>query len=271
MKKTVTNYLMNKTEIDELTMREGDPALLFVNSARDNKFGEIYLFNKFGYATGSSLSFNSDITDHYTEKNFAIQDHWSLAPKFYTLSGFVGEVVYTPPKGWATWVEENITDYLKPLSIISPVLSSYTQTAINTTSSLQSSIQRYGQMAKQIFQGVTGTNTRNQSNQQYVAKLLEKIRDERLLVTIYTPYGEYENMAIMSVNMRQDAITKYRSSVEVQMKQWRDTETISRSATTDELSSLSAIQKQTEQNNGVATEQKSEFSSTAYKLLMLGQ
>lgn len=271
LKKTVTNYLMNTDEINELALKEGDPALLFVNSTKDNKFGEIYLFNKFGFCTGSSLVLNSEITDHYTEKNYSIQDHWALSPKMYTLSGYVGEVIYTPPKGWANWVEANITDYLKPLTVISPVLSSYTQSAINLTAQLQSSLQRYGKIARQIFQTITKTNTSNQSNQQYVARLLEKIREERILVNIYTPYGEYENMAIMSINIRQDAFTKYRSTLEIQMKQWRDTETITRKATKDELSDLSGMQKQTEQNNGVATEQKTEFSSTAYKLLMFGQ
>ena len=35
----------------------------------------------------------SDITDHYTENNTAIQDHWALKPEKITLKNYQGELV----------------------------------------------------------------------------------------------------------------------------------------------------------------------------------
>jgi hypothetical protein len=44
---------------------------------------------------------DSDITDHYVEQNYAVQDHIALKPLRFTLRGLVGELVDSTPNALA--------------------------------------------------------------------------------------------------------------------------------------------------------------------------
>lgn len=230
------------------------PALLFSNSKDSTKLGDLYLFDNFGIAGGNTINASSDITTHYVEDNSSIQDHWALAPVTYNLTGFIGEVIYQPPSKMTNWVQNKVTNYLEPLTIISPTVSSYVNSAMNVVHQIETNYQKYSQYAENIvksFNAMQGITTQP-SNQYNVYQQLKKLRDERILVEIYTPYGILKNMAIINITMTQDENTKYKSSIQVQLQEYRKVSTIVRQATQPEVATLVASQKQAEVNTGQA-------------------
>lgn len=256
----ITNFLGDTSVRDE----DKTGALLFTNSKNDNKFGQVYLFSRFGVCQNNSFSVQSEITSNFTEENYAIQDHWSIKPKQYSLSGLIGEIVYNPPTKFKSFVQKGL-DTIKPLSILSPTLDSYTQSIANVAQAVESSVDRYTQIAKQAFQNFNNIISDRTSNQEFVKEQLQDLMENRQLCTVYTPYGQIDNLAIIGINISQGADTKYQSTLEVQFQEWRSTEILSRKATKDELSEWAAIQQSIETNNGVAATQNTELSSTLYK------
>lgn len=217
------------------------PATLFINSLEGSKYGQIYLFSQFGQANTSSLSLNSQITTHYTEENYAVNDHWALEPEKYTLTGLIGELIYRPAKGWSSKVIQPIKNYLAPLGAISPTFDNYTQSAINITNAVEESFKRYENIAKKALRSIGLGDSLKVANQQFVIQQLKDIRDSRQLISIYTPYGTFDNMAIVSINANQEG-SKYQSSLEIQLQRWRTNGSETRGATKEEKSMLAKTQ-----------------------------
>lgn len=242
-----------------LNFEDTTPAILFANSTNNNKFGEIYLFSDFGISESNSLAINSDITVHYTEENNTLNDHWAVQPLQYTLRGLIGEVVYTPPSTFTNFVDTAVGDYLSPIGFLAPTFDTYTSSIINIGQQVEASLTRYIDIAKLALNNIKGTKTQ-ETNQQYVVNTLQNLVLNRQLVTIYTPYGEYSNMAIKTVNISQEK-TKFQSSIEITLQQWRNAETITRQATAEEKSFISQVQSATTKEMGQAGTSRIEKST----------
>ena len=256
----VIDFLSNKTEQEELDKLNNQPALLFEN--KEGKFGNIYLFKKFGSETTNTLKLSSNITTQYMENNVSAQDHWAIAPASYTLTGLIGEVLYKKKIKNTEVRQRELTDYLKPLRILSPTFDTLTQSAINKTEAIESSLERYGEIAQQIFSDVKNLETRT-SNQQKIIEMLETLRDNRQLVSVYTPYGVYENLALEDVSITQNN-SKYVSNLEIKFLQWRNIETQTRKATKEDMAKIAQMQKaQEEQQGNASTIKKSTFARRA--------
>lgn len=264
----ITNYLADTATEQSLVDISNNPAVLFTNQgSKNNKFGDIYLFNNFGYATSNNIQTTSSITTHFTEQNVTINDHWAINPEQYTLSGIIGEVVYSKPHLFTDFLQKRVTNYLQPITILSPTINSYTQSAINVTAQIEDTLHRYGTIAQNIYQQFKNNTLKIMSNQQLLYNSLRSLEINRQLVSIYTPYKELTNMAVTSVIMRQEDSTM-RSIIEVTLQEWRDVGTITRKATEAEKAGFVQMQQSTEQNSGVATTQKKELSSIAYDLFV---
>lgn len=259
IKNSVTNYLNDtKKEERDIEILSLNPAVLFTNKgSKNNKFGDIYLFNNFGYAVSNNLQSTANITSHYMEDNVARQDHWALAPEQYTLSGVIGEVVYNKPHLFTDFIQKRVTNYLQPLTVLSPTINSYTQSAINVVGQIEATLDRYGAIAQDIYQQIKYGDRRFNilSNQQMLYKSLRSLQTNRQLVTIYTPYKELKNMAITNIIFRQENSTM-QSNIEITLQEWRDITTTTRQATETEKAGFANMQKQIEENSGVATTQK---------------
>ncbi len=234
----------NRDVIDE-------PVALFAQVDGSGKFGSIYLFSKFGQYQSCSLTSQSDITDHYTESNYHINDHWALRPEKYTLTGLIGEVIFTPTQGIASGYVQKGKDLLSPLEFLAPTLESYTQSAVNLTKQLEENIVRYENVAKNALKSVNIAQEVETSNQQYIIQQLRTLRDNRQLVKVFTPYGPMSNMAIESVNVGQQN-TKYQSSLEVTLKQWFEVGVQTRTATDEEKAELVKVQQGLLKQQGLA-------------------
>lgn len=226
------------------------PAVLFNEATSGSKFPQMLLFSQFGQANTSSLSLTSQITTHYTEDNYHINDHWALEPVKFTLTGLIGEIIYRPSKNWSNKAEKAFIDYLKPLGVISPTFDSYTQSAINLTNAVEESYRRYENIAKKALRTIGISESVKSTNQEFVISQLETLRKNRQLVTIYTPYGAYTDMAIVAISANQEN-SKYQSSLEVQLQQWRTIESNTRSATKEEKTMLAKTQGAITKQHGV--------------------
>lgn len=251
----IKDYLSNTVEQTELDNLQNQPALLFEN--REGKFGNIYLFKKFGSETTNSISLRSQITTHYMENNVSAQDHWAIAPIGYTLSGLVGEVMHTTKIKNQEVKQRDLIDYLKPLGMISPTFDSLTQSAINEKNAIIASLQRYEKIARKVFAEITNIQTKT-TNQQKIIEMLNKLRVNRQLVTVYTPFGVYENLAIEEVTETQNN-SKYQSNLEIRFLQWRNIETFTRKANKEDLALIAQMQKAQETEQGTAAQKPSDL------------
>lgn len=252
----LTDYLIDRTYTETVDEVNNSPAILFSNSTSSD-FGNVYIFEKFGSENTNSIKFTSQITTHYMEDNTARQDHWAINPVTYTLSGLIGELIYSPPKGFAKFIQTNVVDYLAPLGMLLPSFGSYTQSAINAAQAIQASLNRYRQIYTQALNDFANINYAT-INQQRVTKWLQSLRDNRQLVNVWTPYGEYNNLAINDFGLTQND-TKYQSNLEIQFIQWRNVSSLKRKATKEEQAYFFQCQNAETEQIGTASTNRSEL------------
>ena len=265
----IKDYLSNKASIQKDNDILTNPAMLFENKTNQG-YGNIYLFDRFGHAENCTYNISSQITDHYMEDNVSRQDHWAIAPDEYILSGFIGEVIYNPPKLWRSQAEKYATDYLKPLSILSPTFDNYTESALNVVQAVETSYIRYEQIAQNIYSDLTGSIKK--SNQRYIIKVLKLAQLQRQLFNVWTPYKTFENLAIQNISISQGN-SKYKSRLEIKFKQWKSVSSDNTRAATEKekKSYLAMIQQMQEQDNGTVSTNNVEFASSMYKGVRAGK
>lgn len=255
-------YLYNET-IGQLPIDNQNnvvPALLFSNSKNSRYFGDMYLFSNFGISGGNTITASSELTNNYVENNSQRQDHWAIHPLTYTLTGYIGEVVYKPASKWSNWLEDKVTNYLEPLSIISPTVSNYVGTAMNTVHQIEANYQKYSKYAENIMNSIdnmAGKAPIVQSNVHKIFTTLKVLRDSRTLVDVYTPYGTFKDMAMVNISMSEDEKSKYKSKITVTLQEYKSVESYVALATDNEIkqlvkSEVVSQQSQEEKNNGIA-------------------
>lgn len=243
-----------------------EPAALFLRSDT-SELPQIYLFSKFGLSQGAEVNQQSQITTHYTEANNAINDHWALNPIKLTLSGLIGEVIYTPPTAWAnfsTRAEMNLSGSL--VNLLAPQFDYYTQNKYNIAQFQEANLRRY---VRTISQGLSDLNVlkaqTRKSNQEYVFQKLRQLQYFRQLVkAVATPYGWFEDMAVTSLRMSQSG-NRFYSNISVEMQEWRDVlPATQRAATAQEKADMAKLQQSLTQNQGEASTTSTRRETTLY-------
>lgn len=244
-----------------------NPALLFIKSNTTN-MPQIYLFSNFGLAQSAEIGQQSQITTHYTEQNNAINDHWAISPLTFTLSGLIGEVVYTPPTKWANYVARQTTEMSALINLLAVPLDANTSNAYNIAQFANANVRRYTRTIAQNLSklGIIKTQTRK-TNQQYVFEQLRNLQTKRQLLAVETPYGTFEDMAIINVRMSQSG-NRFYSQVSVDFQQWRDVLPANqRAATSSEKTDIARLQQAAIQNQGNASTQTEEIHVSSLKKL----
>ena len=84
--------------------------------------------------------------------------------------------------------------------------------------------------------------------------------NSRTLVNIYTPYGTYNRLAIIAINIRQGQDTKYVSDVEITFQKWRSSDELYSNMNAEKmLSDTATAQKSTVKNRGFVGKIKSKI------------
>lgn len=209
----------------------------------------------FSIVTEDTLNFQSQITDNYIENNTAVQDHIAISPVIITLRGYVGEVEFEPPTKFLNALTGGINNYtsnkfgitvsdkLGVISALLPPVDNVTQAARNAVQYVESSFNRYKRIYNQLMSlSKKAQKQVTESVQQYVARNLKELWENRTLVEVVTPYGLYKNMAIQSITLTQGNTTT-QSELSVSLKQINFAETQTTKPDTDRMATYNAIQR----------------------------
>lgn len=160
----------------------------------------------------------NDITDHYVEANYAIQDHITQKPIEITIRGYVGELVYTAP--------QSIFNALVP----SPIQSVLDSLAPKFTSQAAAFFGKIQQTQNQINQVIGQTNnlidllsnkTVSSTKQQKAYNAFQNLRTWQTLCDINTPFQLFQNMAVKTITAIQKNESNMVSEFSVTFKQIR--------------------------------------------------
>lgn len=191
----------------------------------------------FAIVEEDSLNLQSQITDNYIENNTAVQDHIALSPIVITLRGYIGEVEFEAPTEFTNYLNDKtnnytsntfgitVSDKLGAISALLPPVDNVNQMARNAVQYVESSFNRYTKIYNQSMSLSKKEQKQiTESVQQYVAKKLKEMWENRTLVEVVTPYGLYKNMAIQSITLTQGNTTT-QSELSVSLKQLNFAET----------------------------------------------
>lgn len=168
-----------------------------------------------------TVSFSSDVTDHYVESNIAYQDQISLKPMTYSINGEVGELVWyqrdalSQTVGQVAQRLEGIISFLPTRSRAFTQMKKTVMKAAQWVDTASNIISRISNMA--------GDNPLNLTNQQQAFFVLTQIRENRYPVTVKTPWGILKNYVLMDCKMTQPKDTKDKSIVNIVFKELRTT------------------------------------------------
>ena len=101
--------------------------------------------------------------------------------------------------------------------------------------------------------GVGGSRPNTDTNAMQVYQTLEKLKQNRILVSVYTPYETLEDMAITNITVSGQDNTKYMTNLSITLQEYRTASTLVRQATKEEVTKLIESQASNEVNNGQAT------------------
>lgn len=210
--------------------------------------------------------YSNEITDHYIEDNSVVQDHIASRPLKVTLKGYVGEL---------TFKEESVGNILQDVGERLVTLDSYlpelTAQATQTYRVLENASEFN---LEQDLDGISDlySTIRNldptASKQQRAYLYFKSLKEQRVLMSIQTPFEFLEDMAIESIFARQGEATNTIAEFQVTFKQIRTASLSFVAFDPDKYGSTGLAQNQPQENKG---KKQGQNSSLAYDLLLSDQ
>lgn len=207
-----------------------DTADLIANITNQYIVRPLTLFNTKGISgfifdvlDDESISLDSDITDHYVEDNYSIQDHISLRPVQFTLKGYVAELNDIFPKNNSVYPV--IVSRLVDIAEFLPRFAAQAEQVYNKKLSNSERVQTAFSLASNTYSFVRQFTT-DQNNQQKAYNFFHALWVSRILCTVETPWGIFTDMAIQNVRVNQEGRTNLISDFSLTFKQIRTTSTV---------------------------------------------
>lgn len=173
-----------------------------------------------------SEDLQSDITDHYTETNSAIQDQIALKPVKCTLHGFIGEL-----NDQNSGVAAEVQLIASQLSVFSPYVPQLTVAAqqfYNEAQQVYNAAAAAAATVNQAFNFLTGAGTLTKQQQAFA--FFKSRWQARALFTVQTPWEILTNMAIEDLHAVQEGDSNTISDFRVTFKQMNFASTLSSNA-----------------------------------------
>lgn len=164
------------------------------------------------------ITLESDITDHYVEDNYAIQDHIAQKPIRFVVKGYVGELNNIFPNTLLSIL--TTVQSLNSVGGFLPVFSAQATQVYAQASSVVNQIGNVISQAKNIYSILTDSST-SATRQQNAYLTFYNFWINRQLCTVETPYGVLYNMAIERVVPMQQDNTQIISEFTITFKQIR--------------------------------------------------
>lgn len=180
-----------------------------------------FVFDVEGTATAN---LTAEITDHYAEDNSFFQDHIAIRPKRIILKNYVGELVYRLDDSTNTPIQ-TLTQKLTTINNFLPALAAGAQQAIGYFGSGKFDIsnQPTSQLLNQAsslysaVKNILPPTSRQQQAYYYFKSLLE----QKILISVQTPFEFMSNMALENVVAIQRDDSSYISDFIITLKEIR--------------------------------------------------
>lgn len=146
----------------------------------------------FDYIEDETSTIEASITDNFVETNHADQDHIAIKPRIYRLRGCVGEVTFENNSKWIEYLTDKINNNpilkktkiaVAPINAVSPVISNYTQLAVNVVKQIENSFNRYKQMLENTILP-SKSKLPIGEKQETVVAILNRILEQRIPVIL---------------------------------------------------------------------------------------
>lgn len=214
----------------------------------------------------SKITLQNNITDNFIEDNSVLNDHIATLPQSVTLTRYVGELVNRTGEDEAKTQAAALATNLAPIAAFLPVLVSSGKNAISDladgnpvdTEALSSVDNLYS-----LFQNLNPSATAQQKAYIY----FKALSDERVLVSLQTPFGYYRNMAIETIIATQGEDSQDISEFQITLKQVRFASITTVPFNPDKFQSRAKNQNAPKTKNGKASGQKKNKSLAASLLL----
>lgn len=164
------------------------------------------------------ITLESDITDHYVEDNYAIQDHIAQKPIRFIVKGYVAELTDLFPNTLLSIL--TTVQSLNSVGLFLPVFSAQATQVYAQAASVGNQIGNVISQAKNIYSILTGSST-SANKQQNAYQTFYNFWVTRQLCTVETPFGVLYNMAIERVTPMQPENTPLISEFSITFKQIR--------------------------------------------------
>jgi hypothetical protein len=208
----------------------------------------------FDISLTESATYSAQITDHFTEENYTIQDHAAFDPVKVTLTGKVAELVYTKNAGLA-FLSAAI-DRLSPLGVISPTMGTQARQYIAAADQLGSALGSAKKVLNSIYDIFADDPSKNA--QQKAFYVFEQMFLGRALLSIETPWKTYKNMMIENWTAEQSEESIYETTFTLTFKEMRF---IGTETNTGTLEGRIAAQKEKPQDKGIVSKDQSLLKS----------
>lgn len=173
-----------------------------------------------------TLQENSEITDHYTEAGYPIQDNVVFNPIRYTLTGKIGEtVIYAKNNEPSNF--QQLTQKLTKFNSFIPTLTGGMQQLQNTANQLATSQQSTADYAKAAIGASTNFyKTFKQLNpprtkQADAVNFIRSLKNSKSLINLETPWMLLSNLLIETLEFTQPAESKDYTDVTITLKEIR--------------------------------------------------
>lgn len=190
-------------------------SIALVKSMSDNTPPGINGF-VFSIPETETLTMASQITDHWTQDNLAVQDHIALEPIKITLTGKVSEVVWT--KTQAERFADQVINNFASVEVMSPEFAQATTQFLASVNELKRQVDQSLKVYRDL-KNIFSNEEKKLTKQQQAFSDLQKTWSQRTLCTVDTPWAQFKSMVIENIEFEQDETSNDVSTVSVTFKQ----------------------------------------------------
>lgn len=206
-----------------------------------------------------SISNTAQITDHFSEENTYLHDHIAINPMTITLTGKIGELVYTKQEGLEFL--KAMVNRLTPLGVLSPSQSVMATQYLAKAEVARSAFNSLEKSLNNLADVFAGRET--ETKQAIAYGKLEGFFLNRAAITIETPWKTFPNMVIESFTTDQGEDSLMETTFTVTCKQIRfiGIETLSKDLITSRYDAATSSVK----NTGIQTGENADSTSVISK------
>jgi hypothetical protein len=168
-----------------------------------------------------ALHLKAQITDHFTETNYFIQDHIGIEPVRITLTGLASELVFS--KNRLEKYIQQVLSTLGPLGVLTPEQSASAQQYLAGVEQLGSAVGSAIDSINSTLGTLGFGNYRNKQQRAY--DQFQSWFYNRAVLSVETPWDTFDSMVIEELSFEQDESSTETTTVSVTFKEIRTAST----------------------------------------------